>query len=95
MADTFFLAPTADIPPPKRGSVDYPPAYAPCETCGVKVLRGHTATGARVVLEPDTIVTYVMVWRNGEPEPEYARSGGHPVHTCTQPPQPPRKGKKS
>jgi hypothetical protein len=57
------------------------PAYAPCPTCGVMILTGHTPSGQVVTVQPD-VRMYVVVWENDTAQPVLHESRGYPPHQC-------------
>ena len=76
------LAPTAEVPPPRRGT-EPSPCYARCEACGTVVLSGSTGAGARLALDTQH-ATYTVVWPAGTPAPVLHASRAYPVHRCRQ-----------
>lgn len=79
------LPPTADLPTGRSPRQDAPSPYQPCLVCGTLVLRGLTRQGEALWLEPG-ILTYVVQWDPGTPQPTLSPSRGYPVHRCVAPP---------
>jgi hypothetical protein len=75
------LAPTAELPAPRRKTPELPPCYAPCPRCGDRVLTGTTREGTVLALDTQS-ATYTVVYGSGEPQPLFAPSRAYPVHGC-------------
>ena len=65
----------------ERPTRTYPPCYAPCPSCGHRVLTGETTAGRLVVLDVQ-IPMYAAVWLPNTSRPVLHELRGYPEHRC-------------